>query len=93
MRDAETILGIIQTATTRFIDLKVARNRSLASRLRSKDSRAVLRGAVGKAFLFGSSSLAAYPTARPDLWEPWRVTAKATRPERCKPMGLLQAVK
>ena len=36
----------------RFIELMAARNRSLASRLRSKDSRAVLRGAVGKAFLF-----------------------------------------
>ena len=43
----------------------VIRHRSLASRLRSKDSRAVLRGAVGKAFLNGSSSLAAYPTAGP----------------------------
>ena len=40
MRNAETILGIIQEL--RF------RNRPLASRLRSKDSRAVLRGAVGK---------------------------------------------
>ena len=30
-----------------------SRNRPLASRLRSKDSRAVLRGAVGKAFPIG----------------------------------------
>ena len=45
MRNAETMLGIIQAG--------MARDRSLASRLRSKDSRAVLRGAVGKAFPSG----------------------------------------
>ena len=47
MRDAETILGIIQEPFIKWDD-SGSGNRPLASRLRSKDSRAVLRGAVGK---------------------------------------------
>ena len=50
MRNAETILGV---------------HRPLASCLRSKDSRAVWRGAVGKGPQ--GTSLAAYPTASPVL--------------------------
>jgi hypothetical protein len=29
------------------------------------------------------TSLAAYPTARLDLWEPWGAIPRATRPFRC----------
>jgi hypothetical protein len=49
MRNAETVLGVM--------------HRSLESCLRSKDSRAVWRGAVGKGPQ--GTSLAAYPTVCP----------------------------
>src|SRR4051794_14757236 len=84
MRNAETVLGVIseRSATRPFIENgrsgTRSKHRPLASRLRSKDSRAVLRGADGKgrsrlpvtADAYGltksgasRTSPAAYPTA------------------------------
>jgi hypothetical protein len=57
MRIAEAALTIVRARLE---------TRSLESGLRSKDSRAVRRGAVGKVPDMGNS-LAAYPTARPVL--------------------------
>ena len=85
MRNADTVLGVIRErhATRPFIanGRKGMRSggRPLESCLRSKDSRAVRGGAVGK--VPQGNSLAAYSTARPGPWEPWRVTARATQPE------------
>jgi hypothetical protein len=57
MRSAETVLGVIRERGRHAM----FRSRSLESCLRSKDSRAVWRGAVGKGLQ--GTSLAAYPTA------------------------------
>jgi hypothetical protein len=57
MRIAEAALTIVRARLE---------TRSPESGLRSKDSRAVRRGAVGKVPYMGNS-LAAYPTARPVL--------------------------
>src|SRR5437870_7000931 len=66
MRSAETILGVIrERGRLNGQGNAMFRSRSLESCLRSKDSRAVWRGAVGKGPQ--GTSLAAYPTARPVL--------------------------
>ena len=80
MRSAETVLGVIRerggrpwspvARATRHYTANsqgnaMFRHRSLESCLRSKDSRAVWRGAVGKGPQ--GTSLAAYPTSRTGL--------------------------
>ena len=66
---------------SRFTRVRVIRHRSLASRLRSKDSRAVLRGAVEKVLRQSrDNSLAAYHTARPvRVWDGRKFPAYTTR--------------
>src|SRR5439155_19043508 len=62
MRSAETILGVIrERGRLNGQGNAMFRSRSLESCLRSKDSRAVWRGAVGKGPQ--GTSLAAYPTS------------------------------
>ena len=66
MRSAETILGVIrERGRLNGQGNAMFRSRSLESCLRSKDSRAVWRGAVGKGPQ--GTSLAAYPTSRTGL--------------------------